>query len=412
MKIMNSKIFHSLTVFMAGCGLAATLTACSDDNDSNPSLIQPTGFTLNTPAYVNETVDLETTSELQLTWNQPQYTADNAPLLVTYEIQVSPTNSFTVSTDQAAADESGATVADYAALARTTTKCIYTLVSADLAKALMQIKRWAVTEVPEVQTAFIRINAFIDENGTRLNSVVSNAVELKFNPYYIELKDAAPIMWYLVGNNILDGGWSNNPGVSSLPMMIQSDYAYDKATGTGEITYLNYFTTDGWKIQPEDFNWDLGFMSGGEANKAVFRNGGADGGNIWCDPAGYYLVTVNTASNECSIVKKEIEPKKYDQICMAGSFNEWGDANMTPANKSGENHVWVYIMTVPAGETVQMKFKIAGSWDTNWGYGSADGEVNTCGKGTAGGKNIGVAEGTWVIVFNDITGEFTILPKE
>lgn len=409
---MNSKIFHSLTMFMAGCGLAATLTACSDDNDSNPSLIQPTGFTLNTPAYVNETVDLESTSELKLSWSQPQYTSDNAPLPVTYEIQVSPTNSFTVSTDQAAADESGATVADYAALARTTTKCTYTLLSADLAKALQQIKQWPADEVPEVQETYLRINAFINENGTRLNSVVSNAIELKFNPYYIELKDAAPIMWYLVGDDILDGLWSNNPGVSSLPMMIQSDFAYDKATGTGEITYLNYITNKGWKIQPADFDWNLGFMSGGSANTAVFRNGGADGGNIWCDPEGYYLVTVNTATNECSIVKQDITPKVYSQICMAGSFNDWGDTNMTPANKSGENHVWTYVMDVPAGETVQMKFKIAGSWDTNWGYGSEDGEVNTCGKGTAGGKNIGVAEGTWVIVFNDITGEFTILPKE
>lgn len=409
---MNSKIFHSLTMFMAGCGLAATLTACSDDNDSNPLLIQPTGFTLNTPAYVNETVDLESTSELKLSWSQPQYTSDNAPLPVTYEIQVSPTNSFTVSTDQAAADESGATVADYAALTRTTTKCDYTLVSADLDKALVQIKKWTVNEVPDVQTAFIRINAFINENGTRLNSVVSNAIELKFNPYYIELKDAAPIMWYLVGDDILDGAWSNNPGVSSLPMMIQSDFAYDKATGTGEITYLNYITNKGWKIQPADFNWDLGFMSGGSANTAVFRNGGADGGNIWCEPEGYYLVTVNTATNECSIVKQDITPKVYSQICMAGSFNEWGDANMTPANKSGENHVWVYIMEVPAGETVQMKFKIAGSWDTNWGYGSEDGEVNTIGKGTGGGKNIGVAEGTWIIVFNDITGEFNIRAQE
>ena len=409
---MNNKIFHSLTMFMAGCGLAATLTACSDDNDSNPSLIQPTGFTLNMPAYANETVDLESTSELQLSWSQPQYTADNAPLLVTYEIQVSPTNSFTVSTDQAAADESGATVADYAALARTTTKCTYTLLAADLDKALVQIKKWTVNEVPDVQTAFIRINAFLDENGTRLNSVVSNAIELKFNPYYIELKDAAPIMWYLVGNNILDGAWSNKPGESSLPMMIQSDFAYDKATGAGEITYLNYFDDQGWKIQPADFNWDMGFMSGGSANTAVFRNGAGDAGNIWCEPAGYYLVTVNTGTNECSIVKQDITPKVYDQICMAGSFNEWSDTNMTPANKSGENHVWVYIMDVPAGETVQMKFKIAGSWDTNWGYGSADGEVNTCGKGTGGGKNIGVAEGSWIIVFNDITGEFTILPKE
>ena len=406
---MKSNYMKSL---MAGCLLCcgmAALTACSDDNDSNPTLIQPSGFTLNTPAYVNETVDLCFTEELQLSWSQPQYTADNAPLLVTYEVQVSPSNSFTVSV----ADESGALTADYAAIARTTTQCKYTLLAADLDKALMQIMKWKAEEMPAEQTAFLRINAFIDENGTRLNSVVSNALELKFNPYYIELKDAAPIMWYLVGDNILDGAWGNKPGESSMPMFVQSDFAYDKATGQGEITYLNYFNNKGWKIQPADFDWNFGFMSNKAACTAVYRDGSStDNGNIWCEPDGYYLVTVNTADNTCTIVKQDITPKVYDKICLAGSFNEWGDTDMTPVNKEGENHVWVYTMTVPEGETVQMKFKIAGSWDTNWGYGSADGEVNTCGKGTGGGKNIGVAEGTWIIAFNDITGEFSILPKE
>ena len=390
---------------------ASLFTACSDDNDSNPSLIQPSGFTLNVPAYINEAVDLETTGEMQLSWSQPQYTADNAPLLVTYEIQVSPTNSFTVSVAEADADESGEKIADYAALARTTTKCTYAMQTADLDKALMQINQWRPNEVPAEQSVFLRINAFIDENGTRHNSAVSNAVELKCTPYYIELKDAAPIMWYIVGDNILDGGWKNLPGESSLPMFVQSDYAYDKATGAGEITYLNWFNDKGWKIQPADFDWNYGFMSDGSANGVKYRDGGDEGGNIWCSPEGYYLVTVNTGDKSCTIVPQNIKPKDYGQICIAGSFNEWSDTNMTPANKSGENHVWVYIMEVPAGETVQMKFKISGSWDTNWGYGSADGEVNTCGKGTSNGKNIGVAEGTWVIVFNDITGEFSIVAK-
>ena len=391
---------------------ASLFTACSDDKDSNPQLIQPEGFALNMPAYATETVDLKATSELKLSWSQPKYTSDNAPLQVTYEIQVSPTNSFNVSVAEAEADESGATVADYDAIARTTTQCTYNLLTADLDKALVKVKKWAVAEVPDEMTAFLRVNAFLLENGVRRSSTVSNAIELKFNPYYIELKNASPIMWYLVGNNILDGGWSNNPGVSSLPMFIQADYAYDKATGAGEITYLNYFNTDGWKIQPQDFNWDLGFMSGGTANTAVFRDGAGDAGNIWCEPEGYYLVTVNTGTNECSIVQQDITPKVFDKIAMAGSFNDWGDTEMTPANKSGENHVWVYTMTVPAGETVQMKFKEAGSWDNNWGYGSEDGEVNTCGKGTGGGKNIGVAEGTWIIVFNDITGEFSMIAAE
>ena len=394
-------IFKSSLLLLCSICLFA---ACADDNDSNPTLVVPSTFQLNMPAYATETIDLASTSGLAFTWSQPDY--GGFPVAAQYQMQVSLNNSFTTSVAEADADESGATIADYVALDQIYNGCTGSVDAAQLAKGLEQIAHWEENEVPTTQAIYARLAA------DYANSVVySNVVTLNVNPYYVELKDAAPIMWYLVGGNILDGAWSNNPGVSSLPMFVQSDFAYDKATGAGEITYLNYFSTDGWKIQPQDFNWDLGFMSSGEANKAVFRNKQDDKGNIWVDPAGYYLVTVNTANNTCSIVQQDIAPKVYDQICMAGSFNGWADADMTPANKEGENHVWAYVLEVPEGETVQMKFKIAGSWDANWGYGSEDGEVNVCGKGTNGGKNIGVAEGTWVIVFNDITGEFSIIKK-
>lgn len=395
-------IFKSSLLLLSSICLFA---ACADDNDSNPTLVIPTTFQLNTPAYAPESVDLSTTSGLAFTWSQPNY--GGFPVAAQYQMQFSLNNSFTTSVAEALADESGATVADYVALDQIYNSCKGTVDAAQLAKGLMQIAKWDSDKVPATTAVYARLAA------DYANSIVySNVVTINVSPYYVELKDAAPIMWYLVGNNILDGSWSNNPGVSSLPMFIQSDYAYDKATGEGEITYLNYFTTDGWKIQPKDFNWNLGFMSDGNPNGAVFRNNGDDNGNIWCDPEGYYLVTVNTANNTCTIAPQDITPKVYDQICMSGSFNGWSDTDMTPANKEGENHVWVYTMTVEEGVVEQVKFKIAGSWDTNWGYGTEDGEVNTCGKGTNGGKNIGVPEGTWIILFNDITGEFSITAKE
>ena len=390
---------------------ASLFTSCKDDNDSNPTLIQPTEFTLNTPAYINETVDLYFTSDLLLTWSQPKFTADNAPINATYEIQVSNSNSFTVSTAEAEADESGSTVADYAIIDRTTQFCTYRLLTEDLDKAMVKIAKWSEKDVPEVQPVYVRICAYVLESGMKLKAINSNTITISTNPYYIELKDAAPIMWYLVGNNFGDGAWSNKPGESSFPLFLKPGFIYDKKTSAGEISYLNYFNTDGWKIQPEDFNWDYGFMSGGSANTAVYRDGAGDAGNIWCEPEGYYLVTVNTATNECTIVPQEINPAVYDMICITGSFNDWADTDMLSVNKSGENHVWCYTLTVDEGNVEQIKFKIAGSWDINWGYGSADGEVNVCGKGTNGGKNIGVPEGTWVIMFNDITGEFSIIAK-
>ena len=392
--------------------IIGVFTACSDDNDSNPILIQPLEFALNIPAYVNETVDLEKTESLRLTWSQPMFTADNAPINATYEIQVSLTNSFTVSTNEAEADEEGVLVADYAVIDKTSTTCYTDLETTELNKVLVKIAKWASDDVPAEQTVFIRVNAFVLEGTSKLNAVASNVIEIKVVPYYIELSDAAPIMWYLVGDNFGDGAWSDKPGESSFPLFIQSGYTYDKKTGAGEIVYLNYFTTEEWKIQPTDFNWDYGFMGTGNANEAVYRNGGGDTGNIKCNPAGYYLVTINTGANTCTIAKQDITPTVYEQICITGDFCDWADQNMAPVNKNGENHVWCYTLTVGDGEVKQIKFKIPASWDTNWGYGAVDGEISTCGKAASGGKNIGVPTGTWIIMFNDITGEFSIIAKK
>lgn len=395
--------------------IASLFTACSDDNDSNPILIQPTEFVLNTPAYANETINLEKTESLELSWSQPKFTADNAPINAVYEVQISLTNSFTISTSEADADEDGNLIADYTVIDKTSTTCVTDIATNDFNKALVKVAQWTSENVPTEQKVYVRVNAFVLEGTNRLNTIASNVVEFNVIPYYVELSDAEPIMFYLIGGNIGTINWDTkdeNIGVSTFPMFIQSGYTYDKTTGAGEITYLNYFTTDGWKLQPSDLdNWDYGFMSGGSDNTAVYRNGSGDAGDIKCNPAGYYLVTVNTGNNTCTIEKQDITPTIYDRICITGSFNEWVDADMTPVNTNGENHVWCYTLTVADDAVEQIKFKLPDTWDVNWGYGSEDGEISTCGKGSSGGKNIGVAAGTWIIMFNDITGEFSIIAK-
>lgn len=406
-------------------GIISLFASCSDDNDSNPTLIQPTEFKLNTPEYVNATIDLEQSTGLGLTWSQPKYTADNAPINVTYEVQVSPTNSFTVSTDEAAADESGEKVADYAALSHTTLECKTSASAEEIDKALVKILKLTEANVPAEQDAYVRVNAFILEGTNRLNPIASNSVQLKVKPYYVELKDATPIMWYLVGN-MFGGKWAGDKitGTDNLPMFLKPNFAYDKKTGAGEIEYTNYFLTGayndkaecadaGFKILPASFSWDYSMNAdGGKAGTIVYRGDtGSDGGHIVAPEAGYYTVTINTANNTATMVKYEDEVNKtYGTIQIAGSFNEWADTPMLPYNTEGvENHAWYYVMEVPAGETAQFKFKIAGSWDTSWGYGKADGDINMFGKCEAGGKNLGLAEGKYVISFNDITGAFSIV---
>ena len=404
-------------------GIISLFASCSDDNDSNPTLIQPKEFVLNTPTYANATIDLERSTGLELTWSQPKYTADNAPINATYEVQVSPTNSFTVSTDEAAADESGEKVPDYAVLSNTTQKCNISASAEEMDKALVKILKWTEGNVPAEQEMYVRVNAYILEGTSRLNPIASNSVKLNVKPYYIELKDAVPTMWYLVGN-MFGAKWASNKsiGEDALPMFLKPNFSYDKKTGTGEIEYTNYFLTGdyndkaecdgaGFKIMPSSFNWDYSMNADGATKGTIVnRNGGSDGGHIVAETAGYYTITLNTADNTAKMVKYEGNVTNYGTIQISGSFNDWADTPMLPYNTEGvENHAWYYVMDVPAGETAQFKFKIEGSWDTSWGYGAEDGAINMYGKCDAGGKNIGLAEGKYVISFNDITGSFSIV---
>lgn len=404
-------------------GIISLFASCSDDNDSNPTLIQPKEFVLNTPAYANATIDLEKSTGLELTWSQPKYTADNAPINATYEVQVSPTNSFTVSTDEAAADESGEKVPDYAVLSNTTQKCNISASAEEMDKALVKILKWTEENVPAEQEMYVRVNAYILEGTSRLNPVASNSVMLNVKPYYIELKDAVPTMWYLVGN-MFGAKWANdkNIGEDALPMFLKPNFSYDKKTGAGEIEYTNYFLTGdyndkaecdgaGFKILPASFNWDYSMNADGATKGTIInRNGGSDGGHIVAPEAGYYTITLNTADNTAKMEKYEGAVNNYGTIQISGSFNDWTDTAMLPYNTEGvENHAWYYVMDVPAGDTAQFKFKIAGSWETSWGYGAEDGAINMYGKCESGGKNIGLAEGKYVISFNDITGAFSIV---
>ena len=406
-------------------GIISLFASCSDDNDSNPTLIQPKEFVLNTPAYANATIDLEKSTGLELTWSQPKYTADNAPINATYEVQVSPTNSFTVSTDEAAADESGEKVPDYAVLSNTTQKCNISASAEEMDKALVKILKWTEENVPAEQEMYVRVNAYILEGTSRLNPVASNSVKLNVKPYYIELKDAVPTMWYLVGN-MFGAKWAGNKsiGEDALPMFLKPNFSYDKKTGAGEIEYTNFFLTDefdekaesavaGFKILPSSFDWNYSMDGGGKLKDNIAYRGStnSDGGHILAGADGYYTITLNTANNTATMVKYEGNVTNYGTIQIATSLDDFAsDTPMLPYNTEGvENHAWYYVMEVPAGQTVSFKFKIAGSWDTNWGYGAADGAINMYGKCEANGHNIGLAEGKYVISFNDITGAFSIV---
>ena len=281
--------------------MALVFTACEDDRDSNPTLVQPTSFTLNNP--VNALVDLAESTGIPFAWSQPDY--GGWPAAVEYQLEISPTNSWTVSTDEAAADETGATIADYAILPSVFASCTGEMSATELAKALVSICQWQEGNVPEKQTVYVRCKAAT----AGAQTIFSNVVSLDVNPYYIELADAPIEIWYLVGNEIGSKSWDNSAGAVGagglIPMYPIMGNEYDARTGQGEIEYVGYFHADqGFKLIKVPGSWDEQWGQGSDGY--VKNDGGSSDFKLTAD--GYYRIRLNTATDELVIEPYEGVP--------------------------------------------------------------------------------------------------------
>ena len=380
-------------------------TACEDDRDSNPTLVQPTTFVLNNP--VNTVVDLEQSTGIPFAWSQPDY--GGWPAAVEYQLEVSPTNQWNVSTDEAAADETGATIADFAILPSIYASCTGVMSATDLAKQLVSICKWSENEVPEKQTVYVRCKATTPGAKT----IYSNVVNLEVNPYYIELADAPIELWYLVGSGIGSSDWDNGANsVGSgglIPMYPIIGNEYDSRTGQGEIQYAGYFDA-GMQFKlvkvPGDWNTQLNFTNVKDPGSFLSDEDG-DNHNIGIVEAGYYRIRLNTAISELVIEPFDGVPGVYSMMGMPGAYQDWNPADnlMNLMSTKVENHDW-YLKSVTYTDT-ELKFAAEGAWDVNWG--ATDFPY---GIGTNGGPNIPVAAGTYHVYFNDMLGAYNFVPVE
>ena len=399
-------IFRS-TILMAAAGLFV-LTSCEDDNESNPTIAQPTTFVLNQPA-VNGNIDLEKSQTVALTWSQPTpYNDFNAPVVPTYTVEVSPTGSFNKAFDVNAEDNTGA---DFFALEETYSSGKNVELNTEtLDRMLIQLNGWnEASKVPSLIDLSFRVKAAIrDASFREYNPIYSNVVTMKAVPYYIELKPAAPIIWYMVGNCIGSASWSNGAdqvGKGLVPMFLVPNEEYDKATGGGLTSFTGFFPEDGqfkFVLTPGDWNTQLNFTNVKNPGSFLIDADG-DNHNIGIGEKGYYTIKLDTRTNDITIEKYDGNVKVYDQLCVAGTFNEWSDTEMTPVfTLDGcENHIWSY--EVNGGD--KLKVKIPGSWETNWGY-----KNGLAGSGDNDG-NLVVPDGKYLLLFNDITGDYMLIEQ-
>jgi len=379
--------------------MALMFTACEDDRDSNPTLVQPTTFTLNNP--VNTLVDLAQSTVIPMAWSQPDF--GGWPAACEYQFEVSPTNEWTVSTEDAAADTTGATIANYAVLKSVFAGTTGDMNVEDLNKALNRICMWEEGAVPAKQTVYVRCRAIT----AGAQPIYSNVVSLDVNPFYVDLSSEVSDeieLWYLIGACIGDGSWSitGDVGVSMIPMYPR--YDADGSVMPGEIEYVGYFPADqGFKLIQVPGSWDAQW---GQGDAGYVKNDGGSS-DIKLPADGYYRIHLNTATDELTIEPYEGTVGVYTMIAMPGDYQGWdtGADLMNPMSTNVENHDW-YLKSVTYEDTA-LKFAADNSWDVNWG-----GNGFPHGLGTQGGPNIPIAAGTYHVYFNDILGTYNFVPVE
>ena len=389
-------ILKSSLLLLCGMGL---FIACADDNDSNPTLQQPSTFPLNEPGYAAQVVDLLNSDEMRLTWSQPEY---GFPAEVSYDIEASLSGSFTISTDEANADESGSLVPDYAVVSAGITGGSGTIDPSVLDRNLVQIGQWTPENIPATQTIYLRAVA----TTPGADPIISNVVTVNVAPYYIALTDAAPEIWYLVGECVGDGSWNNSAGgigSAIFPLMTLADESYDKVTGQGVIAYTGFFPGGkGFKLIKTPGDWNEQWGAGDDGY--VKNDGGS--GNITVPSDGYYTVKLDTKNDVLTIEAYDGAPRAFSSMGMPGGYNGWDvNANLMNAYDTYdgcENHAWS--ATFEAGEDGEMKFAADGGWDFNWGN-----DTFPWGQGKQNGANIPYVAGSYTVFLNDITGQYMFI---
>lgn len=392
---------------LLACGVLM-LTACSDDNDSNPTLLKPATFTLNTPAYSTAGIDLQTSQTVNFTWSQPDY---GFPAATEYELQISKDGNYTVSIAQAAADETGETLPNYTNIANVYQTCNAAVPATEIANALMQFYKWSDGELPEEVTFYARASAVT--KGTE--KIYSNNVQVTVKPYYVELSDAPIVLWYMVGDcfvNDKNEGWKNESGgigKGLTPLLPKVGAEFEKTTGLGTLEYTGYFPAGAqFKFVQVPGSWDTQMnYTNGDNLPDYITDEDNDNHNVGVSEEGYYTITMDTKNNKFTIAKYEGTVKTFAQIFMPGDHNEWDiTAAINPMLQKGEVHQW-FVTDFTLAKAAGVKFMDGtSSWDVNWG--AADFPY---GIGTQGGANIPVKAGTYDVYFNDISGVYYFIEK-
>ena len=337
---MKNIIKSALLVVMS----LTLMTACSDDNDSNPSIQTPTEFKLNTPALENTPIDLANSSKIMLTCSQPNY---GYTASVQYTVQVATDEKMTDAVELSETSNSAKVEIDANLLASTLTN-IYVQKGKTEADFPMDVKAYF-----RLKANIVTSNGNVVEGTEILSNVVSlNKIHLLFSLPPVNL----PSHIYVVGN-FCDWKWDN---CFDMVQVYGTDNTFWR---------LVYIDDSGIKLNSAD-KWNgseagyAGITVSGDCKDDIIDNGG----NIASKNPGWYLVIVTT-----SVVNREIhydvqfnKPTIWLIGPAAGSTDYAEEAEgwsfTVPTTKDGDFVSPAFAGSVPGGDGdgVRMYVKVPG----------------------------------------------------
>lgn len=338
---MKNIIKSALLVVMS----LTLMTACSDDNDSNPTIQSPTEFKLNTPALENTPIDLANSSKIILTCSQPNY-GYTASVQYTVQVATKPDMSDAVELSETS---SSAKVAVNASLLASALTNLY----------VEQGKTEA--DFPMDVTAYLRLKAnIVTSNGNVVEGteILSNVVSLN----QIHLLFSLPAV-NLPKNVYVTGSFCDWDWAKSFDMV--------QVYGTEDTFWrLVYIDDSGIKLNTKT-EWngsEVGYagitVSGDCKDEIIDKNG-----NIASSKPGWYLVIVTT-----SVVNREIHydvqfnkptilltgPVAGNSDCKEDIAEGWPFT--VPTTKDGDFVSPAFVGSVPGGDGdgVRMYVKVPG----------------------------------------------------
>ena len=363
-------------------------TACSDDNDENPTVKTPTTFHLNTPALAaNGVYDLANSKTIELTCSQPDY---GYPAVTKYTVEVA----------------TSADMSDVKSMATTFTTAKMEVNAAELASLLTDLhvaKGMKEEQFPITAPVYIRVKAVqttADGHEIEGTSITSNVITL--NKVYLVFSlppVKAPETLFLVGNF---NKWSWDSALEMTPVHSAPHIFWHLVyiDGQGESAGIKFNSEKAWNGN------DIGFDKI-KINPASEK--GSDiisvKGNIGSSKAGWYLMIV-----ECTVEGRDVKynvsfnnPNVYLQgLCTASAGWDLIPENLftVPTTADGEFVSPAIGNTVSGGPTdgdpgVRICVKIPGSdwwmsefiiYDKKIAYRGTGGDQTPRVAGTAGQK--------------------------